>query len=196
MANPENTREVPFAPKPRDVRESDAARDSAIQDGTYGPNGDTSRSKPAYVPPGRSAPADGGGDRSAEAAKHFDSLLDHAQVQNNPDSSPRERNAAAEKIGTAVFKMKKLLPHMTKQHIASLITALKDGDMGAIGKIATDLGMGHPDDAKSEGEASPSQHPSVGRTEDGRLTWESSDGTKYAYANSKEKVRDDGDRYQ
>lgn len=153
MANPENTREVPFVPKPRDVRESDTARDSAIQDGTYGPNGDTSRSKPAFVPQRRSAPADGGGDRSAEAAKHFDSLLDHAMVQNNPDSSPRERNASAAKIGDAVLKMKKLLPQMTKQHIASLITALKAGDMGALEDIRNDLGMGHPDDGNHPNDA-------------------------------------------
>jgi len=56
-----------------------------------------------------------------------------------------------------------------------------------------------PDEKSAERPAKPkaseSQHPSVGRTEDGRLTWESSDGTKYAYAN-KNPVRDDGDRYQ
>lgn len=145
MANPENT---PFVPKPRHVRDAEAARDSAIAAGTYGPDGDTSRSKPAYVPPRRSAPADDGGDSQAKAAEHFDALLDHAKVQNNPDSSPPERNASAAKIGDAVFKIKKLLPQMTKQHIASLITALKAGDMGAIEDIRNDLGMGHPDDAR------------------------------------------------
>lgn len=138
---------APFVPKPRDVRESDAARGSAIQAGTYGPDGDTSGSRPAFVPNRRPAPAADGEDPRAKAAEHFDSLLDHAQVQNDPSSSPRERNASAARIGDAVFKMKKLLPHMTKQHIASLITALKSGDMGALDDIKMNLGLtDHRDD--------------------------------------------------
>ena len=84
---------------------------------------------------------------AAKAAEHFDSLLDHATVQNHPDSSPRERHAAAERIGDSVFKMKKLLPHMNKKHIASLITALKNGDMGALDDIRMNLGLtDHRDD--------------------------------------------------
>ena len=150
---------TPFVPKPRDVRESDGARDSAIEDGTYGPNGDTSRSKPAFVPKGRPAPADDGGDPKAKAAEHFASLLDHAEVQNNPSSSPRERNASAERIGDAVFKMKKLLPHMTKQHISSLLTALKAGDMGALEDIKMNLGMTDHRDDPDQGAYYPDKAP-------------------------------------
>jgi hypothetical protein len=67
--------------------------------------------------------------------------------------------------------------------------------MGAIEKIKNDLGMGHPDDAKGEGEASSSKHPSVGTDKEGRSTWTAPGGTTYVYAN-KNPVRDDGDRYQ
>lgn len=137
---------APFVPKPPDVRESEAARDSAIRAGTYGPDGDTSRSKPAFVPKGRPAPADDGGDPKAKAAEHFDSLLDHAKVQNDPSSSPRERNASAAKIGDAIFKMKKLIPHMGKPEISDLVTALRNGDMGALDKIKIKLGIAHSND--------------------------------------------------
>lgn len=182
---------APFVPKPLHVRESDAARDSAIEAGTYGPDGDTSRSKPAFVPPGRSAHADGGGDRHAAAAQHFDALLDHAKVQNNPESSPRERNAAAAKIGDAVFKMKRLLPHMTKQHIASLITALKAGDMGALEDIKMNLGMTDHRDDPDQGAYYPD---TASQPDDDGSTWTSSNGTKYVYSNKKP-VKPDGDRW-
>ena len=124
--------------------EADAARDRAIAAGTYGPDGDMSRSKPAWVPPKRSAPAQDDRDPDTAAADHFLEMLEHAKIQNN-STDRAKRAAAAGGVGDAMFKLKKLLPHMTKQHIGALITAMKSGDMDAIEDIRNELGIAYPD---------------------------------------------------
>ena len=103
-----------------------------------------SRSKPAWVPPKRSAPAQDDRDPDTAAADHFLEMLEHAKIQNN-STDRAKRAAAAGGVGDAMFKLKKLLPHMTKQHIGALITAMKSGDMDAIEDIRNELGIAYPD---------------------------------------------------
>ena len=55
--------------------------------------------------------------------------------------------------------MKKLLPHMTKQHISSLLTALKAGDMGALEDIKMNLGMTDHRDDPDQGAYYPDKAP-------------------------------------
>ena len=80
-------------------------------------------------------------DDSDPAEPHFDDIMYHASIVNNPRATKQERAQANANIGNSIWEMSRVIPEMSKVHKGAIVRAIKDGDMDALREIGASLGI-------------------------------------------------------